>query len=53
MASPGPDRRAGLVAIMGERIPALDGDVGAMLQSRDPDAAGFGGPELEGCNEHL
>ncbi|HSL17503.1 MAG TPA: methionine synthase [Methylomirabilota bacterium] len=53
MTSPGSDRRDELVALMRERILVLDGAMGTMLQSRDLDAADFGGPELEGCNEHL
>jgi 5-methyltetrahydrofolate--homocysteine methyltransferase len=31
----------------------LDGATGTMLQSYELTAADFGGPELEGCNEHL
>ena len=53
MTSPGPDRRDELIALMRERILVLDGAMGTMLQSRDLTAADFGGPELEGCNEHL
>ncbi len=36
-----------------ERILVLDGAMGTMLQAADLTAADFGGPALEGCNEHL
>src|SRR5262249_8765716 len=35
------------------RILLLDGGMGTMMQSHAPSAADFGGPALEGCNEHL
>jgi 5-methyltetrahydrofolate--homocysteine methyltransferase len=31
----------------------MDGAMGTQIQSRDLGAADFGGPALEGCNEHL
>jgi 5-methyltetrahydrofolate--homocysteine methyltransferase len=42
-----------LRAALGERILVLDGAMGTMLQAADLRAADFGGPALEGCNEHL
>src|SRR5579864_3494630 len=36
-----------------QRILVLDGAMGTMLQQRNLNAADFGGPELEGCNENL
>ena len=42
-----------LLALMRERILVMDGATGTMLQSRDLGPDDFGGPELEGCNEHL
>jgi 5-methyltetrahydrofolate--homocysteine methyltransferase len=42
-----------LRAALGERILVLDGAMGTMLQAADLTAADFGGPALEGCNEHL
>src|SRR5215468_4422788 len=35
------------------RILVLDGAMGTMIQSHALSAADFGGPALEGCNEHL
>ena len=35
------------------RILLMDGAMGTMIQARDLSAADFGGPSLEGCNEHL
>ena len=35
------------------RILVFDGAMGTMIQARDLSAQDFGGPELEGCNEHL
>src|ERR1700730_8519008 len=34
------------------RILLMDGAMGTMIQARDLSAADFGGPSLEGCNEH-
>jgi 5-methyltetrahydrofolate--homocysteine methyltransferase len=42
-----------LRAALGERILVLDGAMGTMLQAADLTAGDFGGPALEGCNEHL
>src|SRR6059058_4512111 len=42
-----------LRALLAERIVVLDGATGTYLQGRDLGAADFGGPEYEGCNEHL
>ena len=47
------DRPARLRALLAERILVLDGATGTYLQGRDLTAADFGGPEYEGCNEHL
>ncbi len=38
---------------LGRRILVLDGAMGTMIQSEGLAAADFGGPALEGCNEHL
>jgi 5-methyltetrahydrofolate--homocysteine methyltransferase len=46
-------RTQALVEALEERILVLDGATGTMLQSFELTAADFGGPELEGCNEHL
>src|SRR5919198_54558 len=46
-------RSARLRALLAERILVLDGATGTYLQGRGLDAADFGGPEYEGCNEHL
>jgi 5-methyltetrahydrofolate--homocysteine methyltransferase len=42
-----------LRAALAERILVLDGAMGTMLQAASLTAADFGGPALEGCNEHL
>ncbi|HEX6209152.1 MAG TPA: homocysteine S-methyltransferase family protein, partial [Methylomirabilota bacterium] len=42
-----------LETALGERILVLDGAMGTMLQAAGLTAADFGGPALEGCNEHL
>src|SRR2546428_4250548 len=42
-----------LRAALGRRILVLDGAMGTMLQAAGLTAADFGGPALEGCNEHL
>ncbi len=47
------DRTARLRALLRERILVLDGATGTYLQGRDLGPADFGGPEYEGCNEHL
>src|SRR3989344_4118115 len=42
-----------LRSILARRILVLDGAMGTVLQGKNLTAADFGGPELEGCNEHL
>ena len=42
-----------LPRLLRERILVLDGAMGTMIQQRHLTAADFGGPALEGCNEHL
>ncbi|MGB3940354.1 MAG: methionine synthase [Candidatus Manganitrophaceae bacterium] len=39
--------------LLRERILVLDGAMGTMIQAKNLTTADFGGPELEGCNEHL
>lgn len=46
-------REAALRERLAERILVLDGATGTALQVRNLTADDFGGPELEGCNEHL
>jgi 5-methyltetrahydrofolate--homocysteine methyltransferase len=48
-----PARSAQLAEAFRRRILVLDGAMGTMIQARTLSAADFGGPELEGCNEHL
>ena len=48
------ERRKGLLEqAISERILVLDGATGTAVQAMDLTADDFGGPELEGCNEHL
>ncbi|MGO9832247.1 MAG: methionine synthase [Myxococcaceae bacterium] len=47
------ERLAALKEALSARILVLDGAMGTLIQSRHLKAADFGGPELEGCNEHL
>jgi 5-methyltetrahydrofolate--homocysteine methyltransferase len=42
-----------LRSLLARRILVLDGAMGTVLQTKDLTAADFGGPEYEGCNEHL
>jgi len=49
----GADRSDLLRTLLAERILVLDGATGTYLQGRDLAAKDFGGPEYEGCNEHL
>lgn len=42
-----------LERLLSERILVLDGAMGTAIQSLGLTAEDFGGPELEGCNEHL
>ncbi|MBI3680761.1 MAG: methionine synthase [Acidobacteria bacterium] len=46
-------RRQALYDALDERILVLDGAMGTMLQQASLTASDFGGPALEGCNEHL
>ena len=47
------DRLQVLRAALEERILVLDGAMGTAIQSCNLTADDFGGPSLEGCNEHL
>ena len=47
------DRRELLQQALSERILVLDGATGTAIQAMNLTADDFGGPELEGCNEHL
>ncbi|MBI2876261.1 MAG: methionine synthase [Candidatus Tectomicrobia bacterium] len=40
-------------AALTERILVLDGATGTAIQARHLEAQDFGGPQFEGCNEHL
>jgi 5-methyltetrahydrofolate--homocysteine methyltransferase len=42
-----------LLGFLAERILVLDGATGTGVQARNLSAADFGGPDYEGCNEHL
>src|SRR5262245_53749288 len=42
-----------LLALLRERIVLFDGAMGTSVQARQLSAAEFGGPEYEGCNEHV
>ncbi len=46
-------RRQALAEALSTRIVVLDGAMGTMIQARRLSADDFGGPQLEGCNEHL
>ncbi len=48
-----PDRVAALRAAVAKRILVLDGAMGTAIQACGLTADDFGGPTLEGCNEHL
>ncbi len=43
----------GFLDVLRERVVVFDGATGTNLQTRDLVADDFGGPDLEGCNEHL
>src|SRR5262249_6635660 len=45
-----PDR---FLSALQERVLVFDGAFGTWVQGHDLDADAFGGPSLEGCNEHL
>ncbi|HXQ20715.1 MAG TPA: methionine synthase [Candidatus Acidoferrales bacterium] len=47
------DRIQALRAALEERILVLDGAMGTAIQNCNLTADDFGGPHLEGCNEHL
>src|SRR5512139_363415 len=47
------DRTEALRAALEERILVLDGAMGTAIQALNLSADDFGGPSLEGCNEHL
>jgi 5-methyltetrahydrofolate--homocysteine methyltransferase len=42
-----------LVALLNERILVIDGAMGTQIQAKQLSARDFGGPDYEGCNEHL
>src|SRR5262245_34003547 len=42
-----------LLALLHERILLFDGAMGTSIQDRQPSAVDFGGPQYDGCNEHL
>lgn len=42
-----------LQALIKERILLVDGAMGTMIQGGNLSASDFGGPQYEGCNEHL
>jgi len=46
-------REQALRAAIRQRILVVDGAMGTAIQTVDLRAADFGGPDLEGCNEHL
>jgi 5-methyltetrahydrofolate--homocysteine methyltransferase len=50
---PATDRSEALRAALQERILVLDGAMGTAIQAADLAAEDFGGPSLDGCNEHL
>src|SRR5512132_3316215 len=47
------DAASKLAQAFESRILVIDGAMGTQIQARDLSAADFGGPSLEGCNEHL
>jgi 5-methyltetrahydrofolate--homocysteine methyltransferase len=47
------NREVLLEELLEERILVLDGAMGTAIQARHLSADDFGGPQLEGCNEHL
>ncbi|MGO9064137.1 MAG: homocysteine S-methyltransferase family protein, partial [Myxococcaceae bacterium] len=53
MSATRPERLAALKEALSARVLVLDGAMGTLIQSKHLKAADFGGPELEGCNEHL
>src|SRR4051812_48004931 len=47
------DRGDAFLSALRERVLVFDGAFGTWVQGRDLSADDFGGPALEGCNEHL
>jgi 5-methyltetrahydrofolate--homocysteine methyltransferase len=47
------ERTEELLGVLADRVLVLDGATGTGIQARNLTAADFGGPEYEGCNEHL
>jgi 5-methyltetrahydrofolate--homocysteine methyltransferase len=47
------ERIAVLKSLLQQRILVIDGAMGTSIQARDLGPDDFGGPEYEGCNEHL
>ncbi len=47
------ERVARLLQELERRVLVIDGAMGTAIQGKGLTAADFGGPELEGCNEHL
>ncbi|HCF56680.1 MAG TPA: methionine synthase, partial [Myxococcales bacterium] len=47
------DRIAALTEALSSRVLVLDGAMGTAIQALGLPAEAFGGPQLEGCNEHL
>jgi 5-methyltetrahydrofolate--homocysteine methyltransferase len=47
------ERIAALQEALTQRVLVLDGAMGTAIQEKNLSAADFGGPALEGCNEHL
>src|SRR5215831_4223011 len=45
--------RSAFARAFASRILLMDGAMGTQIQARNLSAADFGGPALEGCNEHL
>ncbi|MEW6300677.1 MAG: homocysteine S-methyltransferase family protein, partial [Thermodesulfobacteriota bacterium] len=50
---PLPSSAKELGALLRERILLFDGAMGTSIQAKHLDAAAFGGPEYDGCNEYL
>jgi len=46
-------RQQAFLDLLESKIVVLDGAMGTMIQQRGLTAQDFGGPEFEGCNEHL
>ncbi len=48
-----PTRYTQLIKAFEEKILVLDGAMGTSIQALSLSEEDFGGPDLEGCNEHL